>query len=155
MVRQHLPATCATVLQDGADATYVTTSVVLRRLLKLGNTCKEMHKLVLDIGLPALARQVQPRFWERVGVASEVGEYGEKRLPLFWNTLVQQPTVCKLPDLKVQYTPLISGPLISGSQGTAYPRYKRSPYKRISRYSIPPFERSPYKRISRYSIPPL
>lgn len=45
-------------MQDGAELAYVTTSVVVRRLLNLASTCKEMHKLVVDIGLPSLARQV-------------------------------------------------------------------------------------------------
>lgn len=48
-----------------------------------------------------LAWQVQPRFWEVVRVVSQVARHGEKSLPPFWYTLISNPTVLKLPELKV------------------------------------------------------
>ena len=94
-------------LQHEAKIGYGTAIKVMHELTNLALTCQEMSQLVIDIALPALEERVDKMAWERFAVPSAP----DGRLPPFWNDILQDPTSCKLSELKVS---LLSLPLLQG-----------------------------------------
>ncbi len=70
-------------------------SVVLRWLLSLRATCKEMNALVLTQYLPLLATHVGPAYWKELDLPTELVDGT-------LTTLMEDPRSLKLPALKVR-----------------------------------------------------